>query len=240
MIKSSILPLVRKLERLHALVPSEREAVERLPIRTRRVEQNEDIVREGEKPFMVCMLVDGFAFRYTMVRSGKRQIMAFYIPGDIPDLESMFLERMDHSLGTLRPCIVASIPHEAMRRLFEQQPRLGEVFWRETLVDSAVMRKWLASVGRRPAVACVAHIICEFVRRMQSVGLSDGIRCEFPMTQTDLADAAALSLVHVNRSLRDLREQGLVTLETNAVTIHDWTRLSELAEFDATYLHLPP
>ena len=173
----SLTPLVTKLERLHALKPLERQALEQLPIRIRRVEQNEDIVREGDKPSMVCMVVDGFAFRYTIVGSGKRQIMAFYIPGDIPDLESLFLERMDHSLGTLRPCTVACISHGAVRRLFEQQPRLGEVFWRETLIDSAMMRKWLASVGRRPAVACIAHIICEFVRRMQAIGMSDGIRC---------------------------------------------------------------
>jgi hypothetical protein len=83
-------------------------------------------------------------------------------------------------------------------------------FWRETLIDSAVMRKWLASLGRRNAPARVAHIICEFVIRMFAVGLSDGITCEFPMTQTELCDAAGLSLVHVNRTLR---ERGLVTLD---------------------------
>lgn len=102
--------------------------MEKLPIKLRQVQQGDDIVREGDKPSLVCMIVDGFAFRYTLVGSGKRQIMAFYIPGDIPDLESLFLEHMDHSLGTLRPCTIASIPHDAMRRLFEQQPRLGKSF----------------------------------------------------------------------------------------------------------------
>jgi CRP-like cAMP-binding protein len=138
----------------------------------------------------------------------------------------------------LRPCTVAEIPHRAIRDLFEEQPRLAEVLWRETLIDAAAFRKWLMSVGRRSAVACIAHIICEFVTRMEAIGRSDGVTCEFPMTQTDLADAAALSLVHVNRSLRELRESRLVTVSINSLAIHQWERLTQLAEFDPSYLQL--
>jgi CRP-like cAMP-binding protein len=235
----SLMPLIRKLETLHALDAAEKSALERLPISIKRTGRHEDIVREGDKPSLVCLIVDGFAFRYTIVGPGKRQIMAFYIPGDIPDLESLFLKRMDHSLGTLRPSTIATIPHDAIKRLFESRPRLGEVFWLETLIDAAVMRKWLASVGRRSALACLAHVICEFVTRMSAIGLSDGISCEFPMTQTELGDAAGLSLVHVNRTLRELRRRGLATLDTNLVTIHDWAGLKKVADFDPTYLNLP-
>jgi CRP-like cAMP-binding protein len=81
-------------------------------------------------------------------------------------------------------------------------------------------------------------MVCEFVTRMQAIGRSNGVTCEFPMTQTDLADAAALSLVHVNRSLRELRELRLLTLASNALTIHDWEGLKQLAEFDPSYLQL--
>jgi CRP-like cAMP-binding protein len=235
----SLMPLIRKLEKLHALDPADKSALERLPISVKQLGRHEDIIREGDNPSLVCLIVDGYAFRYTVVGAGKRQIMAFYIPGDIPDLESLFLQRMDHSLGTLRPSTIATIPHAAVKRLFEDRPRLGEIFWLETLIDSAVMRKWLASVGRRSALACVAHIICEFVTRMSAIGLSDGISCEFPMTQTELGDAAGLSLVHVNRTLRELRRRGLATVDTNLITIHDWTGLMEVADFDPTYLHLP-
>jgi CRP-like cAMP-binding protein len=230
--------LVRKLERYHALDASERAAVERLPITVKNVRRGKDIVREGDKCKFVCMIMEGFAFRYSMVESGKRQIMAFCVPGDIPDLQSMALDKMDHSLGTLRACTVAEIPHKAIRDLFEDQPRLAEVLWRETLIDAAAFRKWLMSVGRRSAVACVAHMVCEFVTRMQAIGRSDGVTCEFPMTQTDLADAAALSLVHVNRSLRELRNAGLMTISGNSLTIHDWEGMKELAEFDPSYLQL--
>jgi CRP-like cAMP-binding protein len=173
-----------------------------------------------------------------MVESGKRQIMAFCLPGDIPDLQSLALDKMDHSLGTLRPCTVAEIPHSEIRELFEDQPRLAEVLWRETLIDAAVFRQWLISVGRRSAVQCIAHIICEFVTRMEAIGRSDGVTCELPMTQTDLADAAALSLVHVNRSLRELRESKLVTISATSLAIHSWDGLKNVAEFDASYLQL--
>lgn len=238
MAESPLSSLVRKLERYHTLDAAERKAVERLPVTIRVSRRGQDIVREGDKCDFVCMIMEGFAFRYSMVESGKRQILAFCLPGDIPDLQSMSLNKMDHSLGTLRPCRVAEIPHKAIRDLFEQQPRLAEVLWRETLIDAAAFRKWLMSVGRRSAVACIAHMVCEFVTRMQAIGRSNGVTCEFPMTQTDLADAAALSLVHVNRSLRELRELRLLTLASNALTIHDWEGLKQLAEFDPSYLQL--
>jgi CRP-like cAMP-binding protein len=169
------------------------------------------------------------------VESGKRQIMAFCLPGDIQDLQSMALDKMDHTLGSLRACTIAENPHGAIRDLFEERPRLAEVLWRETLIDAAIFRKWLVSVGRRSAAGCIAHIICEFVTRMKAIGRSDGVTCEFPMTQTDLGDAAALSLVHVNRSLRELREAGIVNVFSNRLTIHDWEELKRFAEFDPSY-----
>jgi CRP-like cAMP-binding protein len=236
--ESPLSSLVRKLERYHALNAPERQSIERLPVNVKNIRRGQDIVREGDRCDFVCMIMEGFAFRYSTLESGKRQILAFCVPGDIPDLQSMSLDKMDHSLGTLRPCTVAEIPHKAIRDLFEDQPRLAEVLWRETLIDAAAFRKWLMSVGRRSAVACVAHMICEFVTRMEAIGRSDGVTCEFPMTQTDLADAAALSLVHVNRSLRELRELRLVTILGNSLTIHDWEGLKQHAEFDPSYLQL--
>jgi CRP-like cAMP-binding protein len=235
---SAFAPLIRKLEKTHPLTSAEQQAVEKLPVTIRHFHPGEDIIREGDKPTIACMIIDGMAFRYTMMEPGKRQIMAFYIAGDIPDLEGLFLKTMDHSLGVLRRCTIAQIPHHAIQRLFEDQPKLGEVFWRETLIDSAVMRKWLASVGRRSAEARLAHMICEFVTRMQAAGLSDGITCDFPMTQTELGDACGLSTVHVNRTLRDLRERGLVTGGMHSITIHNWDGLMKVAQFDPAYLQL--
>ena len=238
MSESPLSSLVRKLERYHTLDAAERRAIEKLPVTLKKTRRGQDIVREGDRCDFVCMIMEGFAFRYSVVESGKRQIMAFCLPGDIPDLQSMALDTMDHSLGTLRPCTVAEIPHRAIRDLFEDQPRLAEVLWRETLIDAAVFRKWLTSVGRRSAAGCIAHIICEFVTRMEAIGRSDGLTCEFPMTQTDLGDAAALSLVHVNRTLRELREAGLVTVSAHSLTIPDWEGLKQLADFDPSYLQL--
>lgn len=235
---SPLYSLVRKLERYHKLDQAERRAVEKLPIHVKEFRRGQDIVREGERCDFVVLIMEGFAFRYAITEAGKRQILAFCLPGDIPDLQSMALNNMDHALGTMRPCTVAEIPHKAIRDLFQDQPRLAEVLWRETLIDAAGFRKWLTSVGRRSAAACVAHLLCEFVTRMKAIGRSDGVTCEFPMTQTHLADAAGLSLVHVNRSLRTLREEGLVTVYTNSVTIHDWQGLKRIAEFDPGYLQL--
>jgi CRP-like cAMP-binding protein len=234
-----VAPLIRKLDKIHGVTATEQQALDKLPATLKHFAPGEDIIREGDKPTMVCMVVDGTAFRYTIVEPGRRQIMACYIAGDIPDLEGLFLDTMDHSLGVLHSCTIAQIPHDAILRIFEDQPRLGEVFWRETLIDSAMMRKWLACVGRRSALSCIAHMICEFVTRMHAVGLSDRMTCHFPMTQTELGDAAGLSTVHINRTIRDLHKLGLLTWGIHSVTIHDWAGLAQVAQFDPAYLQLP-
>jgi hypothetical protein len=82
-------------------------------------------------------------------------------------------------------------------------------------------------------------MICEFVARMKAVGLSDGVTCHFPMTQTELGDAAGLSTVHINRSIRELRKLGLVTWGIHSVTINDWAGLAQVGQFDPAYLQLP-
>ena len=100
-----------------------------------------------------------------MVEGGKRQIFAFHTPGDTPDLQSIHLSVMDHSLATLVPSKVAFIPHEHVRALIRTHPRIGDIFWRDTLIDAAIFREWMVGMGRRSAYTRIAHLLCEvFVR----------------------------------------------------------------------------
>ena len=145
---------------------------------------------------------------------------------------------MDHSLGTLSACKVMYVPHETVRDLVRRCPRIGDVFWRETLIDAAVFREWIMNLGRREAYGRMAHLLCEFYVRLRAVGLTNGPAYEFPLTQAELADATGLSAVHVNRTLQELRGEGLITLRNGSLTVLDWDRLREAGEFDPTYLHL--
>jgi len=230
--------LVRRLENIDDLSPDERQAILDLPTEVRSFGADQDIVAEGERPTRCCLVVEGFLFRYKLVADGKRQILSFHIPGDIPDLHSLHLGHMDHSLAALTDCTVALIPHRAIDELVAGWPRLALTLWRKTLVDAAASRAWIISLGRRSAFARIAHLYCEMLTRLESVGLGTRAQARLPITQAVLADALGLSLIHVNRMLAEIKRRGLIIREGAMVSVPDWNALAQAADFDPTYLHL--
>jgi CRP-like cAMP-binding protein len=133
---------------------------------------------------------------------------------------------------------VAFISHEAMRDLTYQFPRLAAVLWRDTLVDAGIFREWMACMGQRSAYDHLAHLFCELYLKQEAVGLAGEHRCPLPMTQADLGDATGMSNVHVNRTLQEMRGDGLIILRNKTLVIKAWNELIRAAEFDDTYLHL--
>ncbi|TNC06527.1 Crp/Fnr family transcriptional regulator [Methylobacterium terricola] len=230
--------LIRKLESISRLSDEERRAIERLPITGRHLAAHQDIVREKDRPSQCCLLLEGWACRYQLLSEGKRQIFSFHIPGDIPDLQSLHLKVMDHSVCTVTQATVAFIPHEALRELTAAFPGIAAILWRDTLVDGAIFREWMTGIGRRSALEAVAHLLCELYVKLEAVGLARDHAYRLPLTQADLGDALGLSNVHVNRTLRDLRDNGLITLHGGKLQIDRWQELTGLCDFDATYLHL--
>jgi CRP-like cAMP-binding protein len=230
--------LIRRLENIVSLSDDEKAAFESLPMQVMDIRTDQDVVREGDRPTRSCLLVEGFACMYKMSEKGKRQIMAFYVAGDIPDLQSLHLTVMDASLSTITPCKMGFIQHEALRAMCDQYPRIARALWRETLIDAAIFREWVMNVGRREAYARMAHVLCELVTRSRAVGLAQDDTYEIPMTQNEFADALGISTVHVNRTLQEMRADGLILLKGSKLTIPDWDKLTEAGEFDPTYLHL--
>ena len=230
--------LIRKLESIAPLAPEEKAALQRLPLRLKTVAADQDIVREGDTPSECCLIVEGFACRYNMTAEGKRQILSFHISGDIPDLQSLHLSVMDHSLGTLIPCKLAFIQHDDLRSFMRNHPRLGDLFWRDTLIDAAVFRQWVVNVGRRQGPTRMAHLLCELLVRLRAVELVEDHIFDLPVTQAELADALGITNVHVNRVLQDLRGSGLIALRGKTLKVLDWEGLKMAGEFDPTYLHL--
>jgi len=231
-------PLVRKLASIVVLSDAERSTLLGLAATVRNVGADEEIVHEGDRPSECCLIVDGFACRYKTTEAGKRQIFSFHIPGDIPDLQSLHLEVMDHSLGTLVPSKLAFIPHAAVRDLMRRCPRIADAFWRDTLIDAAVFREWMVGLGRRDAYRRIAHLLCELFVRLKAVGRTSGHAYELPLTQAEMGDALGLSTVHVNRTLQQLRGEGLIETQGGMVLVQDWERLKQAGQFEETYLHL--
>src|SRR5215210_6245769 len=110
-------PLIRKLESINTLYDDERSALLSLPMQITNLRADQDIVREGDRPSRACLVLEGFTCMYKLTGEGKRQIMGFNIPGDIPDLQSLHLTVLDTSLGTITPSKVGFIQHEVLREL---------------------------------------------------------------------------------------------------------------------------
>lgn len=231
-------PLVSKLESIFDLSAEERDAILALPVTVRSLRADQDIVRDQDRPSQCCILLEGFACRYKLVEGGKRQILSFHIPGDIPDLQSLHLKVMDHNLATLVPSKVAFIAHTTVRALIRSHPRIGDALWRDTLIDAAVFREWMVSLGRRPAYSRIAHLLCELFLRLRAVGLTDALAYNLPVTQAQIGDALGLSTVHVNRTLQQLKADGLISASKGAVVVENWAALKGAGDFDPTYLHL--
>lgn len=230
--------LIRKLESIATLTDEQRQAIESLPVRTHTLAARQDIVRDGDKPSHCCLILDGWACRYKLLGDGRRQILSFHIPGDVPDLQSLHVHTMDHGLATLTKVAAAFIPHESLHDLMLCHPNLGTLFWRETLIDAGIFREWMVGMGRRSAFEQTAHLFCELYLKLQAVGLAEHYRCSLPITQIDLADALGITNVHVSRVLKDMRGRGLITLHGHTLVIEAWEELMRVAKFDPTYLYL--
>ncbi|HEY8612009.1 MAG TPA: Crp/Fnr family transcriptional regulator, partial [Roseomonas sp.] len=219
--------LIRKLESITDLTAEDRQAILDLPMTVRSYDDGQDIVRDGDTPKECCLILEGFTCRYKLLPDGRRQIMAFHTPGDMPDLQSLHLAVMDHSVAAMAPTLAAFIPHKSMRELTQFHPRLLHALWRDTLVDAAIFREWMIGMGRRDAHERITHLICEMLLRFEGVGLAPDRSFNMPVTQADVADALGLSNVHVNRVLQDLRRDGLITWTRSAVTVLKWEELQD-------------
>ena len=231
-------PLILKLERQGPLSEQEQALLLSATGTPKRFDPDCDIVREGSSPTESILMLEGFCGRYATFRDGRRQFTALHIAGDFIDLHSFLLKPMDHGVVAISPCRVVGVPHEAIQEITDHHPRLTRILWLSTLVDAAIHRQWLVSMGRRSAVAHAAHLFCELSLRLQVVGLSDGRRFRFPVTQTELADVLGLSLVHVNRVIQELRGKGYLNWRGGEVVLEDFAGLAALAEFNPTYLHI--
>jgi CRP-like cAMP-binding protein len=172
------------------------------------------------------------------LEDGRRQIVAYFVPGDVCDLRVFILKRMDHSIGAVAASRVAIIAPDDILEMTNRFPNLTRALWWSTLVEEAITREWVVNVGQRNARERIGHLFCELLFRFRAVGLSQGNSCAMPLTQVELAETLGLSSVHVNRTLQELRRQKLITLEGGTLTIEKLDKLMEVTLFNPDYLHL--
>jgi CRP-like cAMP-binding protein len=232
-------PLLRKLEYRGEFSAEDRAALLALPHAVKSFASQTYIVREGDKPTHCCLMLSGFSVRDKIVRSGHRQIVAIQVQGEMVDLQNSLLGTADCGVQMVTAGQVAMIPKEEIVRIATERLAIGKAMWIDTLVDGSISREWTTNIGRRNARTRLAHFLCEIGLRLKHAGVGEETGYLLPMTQEQLGDAAGLTPVHINRTIKALEEEGLITrTSARGIKIGDWRKLADVADFDGTYLHL--
>ena len=231
-------PLLLRLRQFAELTPDDEAYVRHMTRSVTSVPADRQLKAEGDAPGQVHVVLDGLACRYKILADGRRQILAFMVSGDPCDFQVFLLDHMDHSIGTLTPSIIATVPRREIETALEERPAIARAFWLSTMRDEAVLREWLVNVGRRNAYERMAHLLWELYLRHAIVGKVSEDTFFLPLTQTDLADALGLSTVYVNKTITRLRASGIIETDRRQIRVLQPAELSTIAGFDASYLHL--
>jgi len=231
--------LVTKLSRYIELADSEVAALDHLTRSPYPMKAGSDLILEGTNPENVFLLMEGWGYRYSLLKNGNRQIFGYVLPGDLCDVHVFMLDEMDHSIGLLSEAMAVKIPADEMLDVLNRYPRIERALWIATLVSESTLRQWVVNIGQRDAFERIGHLFCELWQRMRVVGLvSADDQFDLPLTQVELADTLGMTAVHVNRTLQRLREAGLIALKRSRLRILDPEKLAEVSGFDGSYLRL--
>lgn len=192
---------------------------------------NRDIVRAGEVGGHLYTLYEGWAFRYKRLSDGSRQILTFLLPGDLIGLQSTLFGQIDHSVQTLTPASLCVLNGRPIDEIYDTLPDFALSLTRYLADEERRLDIRLTMVGRRNASQRLAYLLLDIFDRLKERGSATGDSCPFPIRRQHMADALGLTGAHVNRTLNALRGQGLATVESNTLAIHDRQGLVALAGY---------
>lgn len=230
--------LARKLKEHSRLNADDVAQLSQLSFQRRHLDANEDLIRQGDRPDVVALVVSGMVGRYHLLKDGRRQYLSFHVRGDLPDAQSLFLDRMDHAVCAIGEAEMVLIPHVQVREMFERRPMVGFAIWRETLIDAAIFREAITNNSSRSPRARMAHLFCEIYYRARTSGLVNGNSCDLPLSQTQIGETLGIAIATVSRTLQALRRARLIEFKSGRLTIKDWNRLVAQGDFNPEYLHL--
>jgi CRP-like cAMP-binding protein len=202
----------------------------------RHLHKNQDVVVAGRHCKVFYLNHDGWLFRYKILHNGNRQIVDFILPGQIFGLQACLFKASLYSIAAVTAASVSVLPLEVIDDVFDQNPQFAKALFWSAVREAAIVGEHLIDTARRSAYERVSHLLLELFVRLKSTGQSDEASFTMPLTQELIGDAVGLTAVHVNRTLRALREDRLVEINNRCVKIMDFEALSLLCDFDRSYL----
>jgi CRP-like cAMP-binding protein len=228
---------IKKLQAFVKLTKADVKALEAATDQILEIGPRKDLIREGDRPGPLFVVLEGWAFRYKVLPNGARQIIAFLMPGDCCDLHISMVAEMDHSIQTITRAKIVKIDSVVMAELMSMHPLIARAMYVAQLIDASTLRAWIVSLGRRSSAERAAHLLLELYIRSVRAGLSHDQEMELPLSQTVLADALGMTPVHINRMLQDFRRAKVMELERGLLRILDPIGLTRISGFDDNYLH---
>jgi len=232
-------PFVQRLRQAADFGSADLASLAAIGAELRSVDSNTNFLAEGPRGGAIHVLLEGWAARFKILVNGSRQIPALLLPGDICDIDALHLDRLDWGTTALTPVTVAAISRDKLIQLIDRQSGVRAAIGRMAAVENAVATQWAVCLGRRSARERLAHLLCELFVRLEAVRAAGDSGFTLPLTQEEIADVLGLTAVHVNRTLQNLRSDGLIQLRDHRLTVPDMQALRGLAGFDGLYLHLP-
>jgi CRP-like cAMP-binding protein len=226
-----------RLASIVELSPGDLELLANMPSSICHYGPRHHVLKHGDQPDHCCLLLQGYLC-WQDVESHHGQITSIHVPGDVPDLYTLHDPRIDFDLTTFGPAVVASVPHTFFREISAMSSSMSRALLLLVLTDTAALRNWIVNLGSRDALARVAHLLCEVTTRLRAVGLARDFRIPSPFTQSGLAAACSISVVHANRVIRELHRNNVLQWQSKTITITNWSELVRLAEFTPDFLRL--
>lgn len=216
--------------RMQGLNDDDRNALRDLQVLHRFVGRNRHIMRNGEHVSHLKLLCKGWAMRSVQLDSDRRQILDFALPGDTAGLQVDGAQVSTCDVIAVTACEVAEFELHEVERLAARRPAIGKGLRHALMLQLAQSNDQVLRLGRMTAYERLCSFLLDIYQR-QRLRVPGTEMVDFPITQTVVADALGLSVVHVNRQVMQLRRQGLVTLNRRQLAVHDVERLAKVCNY---------
>lgn len=224
-------PFVIRLKNLIDLTQQDLDGLNAITEAGQLVKRRRDLVVDGYEYCKLGFIEDGFAARYKLLRSGKRQIVNLLLPGDVVGLPGSFLDRADCSVVALTDMKLRVCALDDFTELCCRRPKFGLALSWLAMQEAAIYSEHIVDVGRRTPIERLAHFLLEIHSRLAMVGRASESAFDLPVTQEMISDALGLSVPHLNRTMARLRADGLIAVNERHVEFTDLKSVAFLAQF---------